>query len=262
MSKKLLMAASALALVALSGTLMISHPAPVVASDHDDGETDTKSRNTNLTDMYVFREGDQDGIPADNANLIIALNLNPRSLPRQQYFFNQTARYVLHIGHTSSSLNAPTGNSDVDLRFTFGAPNANGQQAISVQRVNLANNVPDEANAVTVSAGNTQLDKPGIRNADPTASGINNFTLDGNQFTVFAGLREDPFFFDVTQFFRVRAGLAGLGPAVGFRNDATAVDFTKDYNVLSIVLRAPVAALQRGTTDTTFDVFATIDQPQ
>jgi hypothetical protein len=271
MNKKLSLAAMAVVLVATAGTLMISRPAAVRASDHDDGETDTKSRNTNLTDVFAFKEEDQatvnenGGAIVAGQNLIIAVNLNPRSLPRQQYFFNQSARYTIHIGNTASSLTNPTGLSNVDLQLFFGAPNANGEQAITVNEVQQPNNV---AAATGVSAGLTQQDNPGI-GTPPTSgagSGINSFSLtntDGTpaNFTVFAGLRQDPFFFDVTQFFRVRAGLVGAGPAVAFRGTGNAVDFTKDYNVLSIVLRAPIKFLQQGTTNQTFDVFATIEQP-
>jgi hypothetical protein len=85
---------------------------------------------------------------------------------------------------------------------------------------------------------------------------INAVTLGGSQLDVYAGLREDPFFFDVEQFFRVRAGLLGLGPSVGFRNPG--LDFTSGYNVNSIVVRVPIAFLQGATTATTFDVWETI----
>ena len=64
----------------------------VNASDHDDGEVDTKGRNLNLTDLYVFREKDQN--PQASANdLVLVMNTNPRSLARQQYFFSTRARY-------------------------------------------------------------------------------------------------------------------------------------------------------------------------
>jgi hypothetical protein len=75
---------------------------------------------------------------------------------------------------------------------------------------------------------------------------------------VFAGLREDPFFFDVEQFFRVRAGAAGIGPAVGFKPANQAIDFAKGYNVNAIVARIPKSLL-RGTSNTdVFDVWETI----
>jgi hypothetical protein len=78
---------------------------------------------------------------------------------------------------------------------------------------------------------------------------------------VFAGLREDPFFFDVEQYFRVRAGARGLGPAAGFRSPDKAIDFAKGYNVNAIALRVPIKFLQGSTSAKTFDVWQTISVP-
>ncbi|MGQ0568104.1 MAG: hypothetical protein ACT4P5_01030, partial [Armatimonadota bacterium] len=58
-------------------------PGLLVASDHDDGETDLKGRALNLTDLYVFREIDQlsaqmrpaGGVPA--GDLVFVMNTNP-----------------------------------------------------------------------------------------------------------------------------------------------------------------------------------------
>lgn len=52
-------------------------------SDHDDGEVDTKGRNLNLTDLFVFREIDQNS-QASSGDLVLIMNTNPRSLARQQ----------------------------------------------------------------------------------------------------------------------------------------------------------------------------------
>ncbi len=75
---------------------------------------------------------------------------------------------------------------------------------------------------------------------------------------MFAGLREDPFYFDVEQFFRVRAGALGIGPKVGFRTPDKAVDFAKGYNVNAITVRVPQSLLRGRTAVTTFDVWETI----
>ena len=76
---------------------------------------------------------------------------------------------------------------------------------------------------------------------------------------IFAGLREDPFFFDVESFFRVRAAVLGLGPAASLKPASTAPDFTAGYNVNSIVVRVPLAFLQNGdATRDVFDVWETI----
>jgi hypothetical protein len=87
---------------------------------------------------------------------------------------------------------------------------------------------------------------------------INNATYDNNRISVFAGLREDPFFFDVDQFFKVRMGALGQGPKVGFRSPETAVDFTIGYNVNTIVVKLPIALLKAGTDKPIFDVWETV----
>ena len=95
----------------------------VHASDHDDGETDKKSRSLDLTDLYAFRENDQD-TGAAAGNLVLILCSNPRSVARQQYFFSTNARYEFHLTQRAGNTAAVTGADDVTLRFEFGAPDA------------------------------------------------------------------------------------------------------------------------------------------
>lgn len=216
------------------------------ASDHDDGETDSKGRNLNLTDLFVFREVDQNA-GAAATDLIFIMNTNPRSLARQQYYFSNRASYDFRITRVPNRDVAPTGVADTVLRFEFGTQNAAGQQDIKVSLIQ---------NGVTTIAPTVAKTTPLGSAGAPIATTV---TLAGLPVTVFSGLREDPFFFDVESYFRVRAGLAGLGPSVGFRPPQTAVDFTKGYNVNSIVVRVPRALLQQGNPAiTTFDVWETI----
>lgn len=220
----------------------------VQASDHDDGTTDMKTQNTNLTDLYVFTEKSQN--PSASAeDLIFIMNSNPRSLARQNYYFNTGARYEFHVTRVASNDDVPTGKDDVTLRFEFGAPDAAMQQPITVTAIRDGQTV-----ATTTTAGNqpiktTPLDQTPVNNA---------ITLGDGSMTVFAGLREDPFFFDVEQYFRVRdAAAKGKAGSVTFRQPG--VDFTAGYNVLSIVARVPRAFLKGSTGDTkTFDVWETI----
>jgi hypothetical protein len=248
------------AALVLGGALLYgTQPAPVVASDHDDGETNIKSRNLSLTDLYVFREDWQTGNPADNGNLIMVMNTNPRSLPRQQYYFNTEATYSFNIGRQSSANNPVSGRTDLRLDFHFGEPNANGQQSFTMDVVSVANELP--TGQITVAGGNTTPAAPLLGNPNP-APVVNNLAVNGQNVTVFAGLREDPFFFDVQAFFKVRAALANAGPAAGFATADFAQDFAKDYNVNSIVVRVPISLLQtQGVAETTFDVWETISLP-
>lgn len=214
------------------------------ASDHDDGETELKGRNLNLTDLYVFREKDQNPNAADG-NLIFIMNTNPRSVARQQYYFSTKARYTFNVTRVANKDATPTGKPDVVLQFEFGAPKANGQQ--DVKLTTTWDGVKCVSNQALYT---TPL------NTNPS---VGQATLcGGSSVNVFAGLREDPFFFDVEQFFRVRAGALGIGPAVGFRDFRKAVDFTKGYNVNAIAVRIPQRLLQGSTSAQTFDVWETI----
>lgn len=218
----------------------------VRSSDHDDGEVDTKGRNLNLTDLFVFREQDQNP-GASAGNLVLIMNTNPRSLARQQYYFSTRARYEFKITRAVDKDAAVTGIPNAIVRFEFGAPDANKQQAVTITTIVDGN--------TTVATGKTT---PITSGSQPV---INNVSLGGANATVFAGLREDPFFFDVEQFFRVRAGARGIGPAVGFRPANTAVDFTKGYNVNAIAIRIPISLIAGSSSAKVFDVWETISVP-
>jgi Domain of unknown function (DUF4331) len=221
-------------------------PQSLVASDHDDGETDTKGRNLNLTDLYVFRESEQNP-SASSDDLVLVMNTNPRSVARQQYFFSTNARYEFRISRATSNDGTPTGISDVTLRMEFSAPDANKQQRVKLTTIKDNQTLVAE-NLVTTP----------ILNGNPI---LNNFSVGGSNLSLFAGLREDPFFFDVEQFFRVRAGALGIGPAVGFRDPSRAVDFATGYNVNAIALRVPIKFLRGATTASTFDVWMRVFVP-
>lgn len=218
------------------------------ASDHDDGENDKKARALNLTDVYLFKESSQ--IAGGSANhLVFVMNSNPRSLPRQQYFFSTAARYDFRITRVgTNNATAVTGSNDIILRFEFGAPDSSKQQNITLtvfkDSVKVATKtLTDSSNSIKT----TSLSMGG--------SPVNNaVTIDGHTLNIFAGLREDPFFFDVTAFFRFRSTLAGY-PA------AAPQDFTANYNVNSIVARVPIAFLQK-FSETVFDTWAVISVPQ
>ena len=73
---------------------------------------------------------------------------------------------------------------------------------------------------------------------------------------VFAGVREDPFFIDLEQFFRIvpdrkpSTGQLSMLPdtpsASSFRPASSAVDFVKGFDVLSLVIELPASQLTAG----------------
>lgn len=216
----------------------------VNASDHDDGESEIKGRNLNLTDLYVFRESEQN-TNASPDNLVLIMNTNPRSLAGQQYYFSTRAKYKFNISRVADNDAMPTGLSDVVLEFEFGPPDGNNRQDYTLT-------VTKDGSSDVIEGQTTALQETPILNAGD---------VDGSTVQVFAGLREDPFFFDVEQFFRVRAGALGNGPAVGFRAPEEAVDFAQGYNVNAIAVQLPIALLQGPSSATTFDVWMTVTLP-
>jgi hypothetical protein len=218
-------------------------PRYLMASDHDDGEADTKARSLNLTDLYAFREQDQNP-NATPGDLVLIMNTNPRSLARQQYFFSTNARYEFKLTRVADKDATPTGQEDITLRFEFAPPNDRNRQQIRFTVIR---------DGREISASN--LTTTPLNSDRPT---VNQLVANGSRLAVFAGLREDPFFFDVEQFFRVRAGALGIGPAVGFRPANQALDFAKGYNVNSIVARIPQKFLQGDTGTTVYDIWETI----
>ena len=217
-------------------------PKALVASDHDDGEVDTKGRNLNLTDLYAFREKDQNPAAKDG-DVMLVMNTNPRSVARQQYFFSTNARYEFKITRVADKEATPTGQEDIILRFEFSAPNNRNQQQIKFTAIKDGKEV--SAQNLYTTPLNT---KPAINRLE---------SKDG-KVAVFAGLREDPFYFDVEQFFRVRAGALGRGTAVGFRSPDQAIDFAKGYNVNAIAIRLPQKFLAGTTGANVYDIWETI----
>lgn len=230
-----------------------------VASDHDDGENDLKSRALNLTDLYAFNEFNQTGRAQDKGNLILIMNTNPRSLPGQMYYFSTKARYNFHLSRVSASQKAvaPTGVENVRIVVEFQAPNATGQQPFTLT---LARDGKiEKLNASIDGKALVTTPLPQSKTGQPFE---NKVSVDGEQISVFAGLREDPFFFDVEQFFKLRASaLAGAPLSPAFLPPNKAKDFTHNYNVNAIVLRVPIQLLKKSGEDV-FDVWTTISIPR
>ena len=150
----------------------------VQASDHDDGESEIKGRNLNLTDLYVFREGDQNP-HASTDDLVFIMNTNPRSLARQQYYFSTKARYEFQVDRVDDKDSPVTGEVDTTLRFEFSAPDADQRQAFTVTAIS-------DGHTQTATGYTTPL------SSDPT---VNSVTLGDETLQVFAGAARRSFLF-------------------------------------------------------------------
>jgi hypothetical protein len=98
---------------------------------------------------------------------------------------------------------------------------------------------------------------------------INSVITGTNGIQLFAGLRDDPFFIDLEQFFRI---IPDRKPATGalsqlpetpsasaWRPAGTAVDFLRTFNALAFVVELPTALLTEGGT-ARIGVWATVSR--
>jgi hypothetical protein len=276
---------AAIAALTTIGTIMagsrIEHTPEAHASDHDDGETDLKSRALNLTDHFAFKTP-VGTPPAPTDRLALVMYVNPRSLPGRQYFLSPDARYEFHVAKVIGPKTSPAiPRNDFVFRFEASPPQANGTQFITLSVIRDTTVVATHIGASTSFAAS----KAGT-------VVTNNAVAEGNSLQYFVGMRTDSFFFDVNRFFQVRAylakrffgGAAGNGDASAalaancegdaflanivtpgsdvdgdgvnlFNPPTCAPDFTKNLNVTAIVLSVPKALLGGGNV---YDTWSTI----
>ncbi len=152
-----------------------------------------------ITDIYAFQK------PGDPNKSILILNVNPLA-PTHANEFRHDARYELLIDNNDDA------RPDVRFSIRF-SKKENGHQFANVRRVSGALGSDDEGDDVIEDAPVSFGPEPNV-----TTSG---------DFRFFAGLRSDPFFFDLVGFLH------------GFV--FTGADFFKKLNVFGIALEVPSA---------------------
>jgi hypothetical protein len=218
---------SALATTALVGAAGIG---VARASDHQDNPVVEASPATDMTDVYAFP-----GASADRITLV--MNSWPFITPAQTAgtTFDSNLLYQFKIDNSGDA------KEDRVIQVLFKGSGAS--QTVEI-RGPLVPSV--------VGATNNR-----VADVSPVISGpINQVLGSTSGIQVFAGTREDPFFIDLEQFFRIvpdrkpSTGALSQLPesptATSFRSAATAVDFVKGFNVLSIVIELPTSMLTQG----------------
>lgn len=208
------------ALLAVAGLTLVLGGAPLLASaaDHLDapalgglsqaGAFDPHSEHgdRDINDVYVF-----DGSNASRTALVMTTN------PAIDLFggqFGTNVRYILNVDRTGDAV------QDLAYVFRFGDL-VNGAQAYTVDRY---------------SGANARSLKVGTRIGWGSTGGSGIGTATGNA-KVFAGVRSDPFFFDLTGF---------VGTVFGLGTDSLGsnpTDFFRYRNTNAIVLEVPDDAL-------------------
>lgn len=197
-------------LISISGALVILVVAGIFAADHIDAPA-VQGTSSDITDLYAFRS------PANNSNLVFAVNTQGLMSP-------EDTRNAAFDPNTMIEINIDSNGDLIEDQviqvvftenevFAYGpaAPQTTGLQS----RVNLE--------AITTSAEISGL-------GEAPKVGTN------NGISLFAGPRDDPFFFDFERFNQILAGEES-----GFRDPG--VDTFAGTNVMSVVVEVPKSML-------------------
>ena len=218
--------AAVIAIVACAGTAGIIRLAR--GSDHQDTPDVELNPASDMTDVYVFPGSSSDRI-------VLVLNSWGFITPAQtaSTYFDPNLLYQFKIDNNTD------GVEDKVIQVSFNGTGAN-------QTVDVRGPV---APPVAGAMGNK------IASVAPAVSGAINTVLgSASGIQVFAGWRDDPFFIDLEQFFRIipdrkpvtgpLAQLPDTPTAGSFRDPG--VDYVAGFNVLSIVIELPTAQLTAG----------------
>ncbi|HET9532431.1 MAG TPA: DUF4331 family protein [Blastocatellia bacterium] len=215
-----------MALVLTLAAAMLLTPAPRTdAADHGDGPTANLDKSADIGDLYAFLD------PNDNSRLIILGTLQGFINPGEAVnfgAFDQNVRFLFDIETTGDART----DFFFDVRFT-----PRSQAANQVQTATIFAPFGEIITAPTT---------PGSFAEAPPAPVVTTDPLTGIMF--FAGLVDDPFFFDIPAFGRFNASVAAgaPNPAVFQRGR----DSFAGFNNLGIALSIPVSYLRlRGTTE-------------
>ena len=224
-ARKRLVFGLAAAAVAALGTIGVA-----IASDHQDSPNVELNPLQDLTDVYAF--------PSPTAGrIVLVMNtrafLTPAAAPGASFDRNQLYQFKID--------NNGDAREDKVIQVTFDGTG-------TAQTVNVRGPV---APPIQGAMGNT------VSTTAPAVTGAINANLGATTgMQAFAGARDDSFFLDLEQFFRIipdrrpASGPLSLIPstpsASGFRPAGQAVNYLAGFNVLTIVVELPIADLTAG----------------
>lgn len=205
--------------------------ATLFASDHQDTPEVELSPRMDINDIYVFP-----GASADRIVLVMTTSSPITPAQSASASFDPNLLYQLKIDNTGD------GVEDRVFQFTFTGSGAN-------QQVAVRGPVPP------ASAGMVNT----VVSAAPSLTGAINSNLgSATGLQVFAGLRDDPFFLDLEQFFRIvpdrkpvsgpLSALPDTPSASAWRPAGQAVDYLRSLNTLALVVELPTSMLTAGGT--------------
>jgi hypothetical protein len=232
--RSLIVAAVAAGVAALLAAILASQlgsPAQAEAADHRDAPglmPPGGDNRADISDIYAFQA------PANPRRTVLVVNVNGLTPAGTPAYFgrgvpgvaaNKRIHYYVYVDRDGDAV------EDITYRFTFGKPRR-GVQPFELRRNGRVVIPMHEGRTTRFGATPRIVTEGGTR--------------------VFAGVREDPFFFDLNGFLNLTAPL-DADPAndalsfIGCDPAAGRPDFFAGTNVSSIVLEVPDSALGSGT---------------
>jgi len=212
--------------LALLGLAMVVGSAAlrVGAADHLDAPTVKSDHRIDINDVYVFQG-------ANPANTVLVMTTNVHAGFLSGTTFRPGALYEFKIDNTGDAI------EDVAYRIKFGDVRGNGSQHIHIQRADGAGNPVTGGGGTLVAKGSTGQA----------------LSVEGGGMA-WAGLADDPFYFDLVGFSAFKAaalaavpgGLTGAELAGALSNICTsdpASNFFAGFDATAIVLEVPDSAL-------------------
>lgn len=201
----------------------LDSPGPIVITVDDDTAavgSPMGDPTTDITDVYAFRK------PGNPSKSILVLDVNPLA-PMLAKSFHHGAVYEINVDTNGDAV------ADRSFRVQFSKVKGGAQTAT----VHLA---------IGASAAGLNDGGRAIIEAAPVSLGPKPLITQSGSYKFFAGIRSDPFFFDL----------------LGFIDDLNFIhgDFFADKNVFGIVLEVPNSAL--GSTPHTTSLWARTLLPQ
>jgi len=173
---------------------------PAVSADHLDAPSTKKDGRTDINDVYVFHPGASQNLK----RTVLAVTVNPAAGVISGTTFRPNARYELLIDNNGDA------RPDITIRTQFSAVD-DGEQEYTVRRIK-----GDDSKVIARGETNEVETEDGVK--------------------AFAGLRDDPFFFDLAAF---NAGAAFCPGGVG-------TDFFLGLNTSVIAVEVPTSMIGSG----------------
>jgi Domain of unknown function (DUF4331) len=213
-SKKIVILTTALSLI-----LALAPTPKIGAADHGDGPGVGVDRSADLNDVYLFLD------PNDNTRVVMMLTVCGFIVPGEAVnfgIFDHNLRYRFEIESNGNA--TPDGFIDVTFseKVTSGATPQTATISSTFFRSFTAKTTVPNLNATP---------------PEPVVTTDQNTNI-----TFFAGLVDDPFFFDIPAFSRFVSSVLAGQPNPGFFNRAR--DSFAGYNTLSIGLSVPISLLR------------------